>query len=94
MQRSGAPHVLQRRQGTCPIPVGDKTRRTQKRSQGRILAGVGNEAVCDCRDMFALWLLPLRARERAVCDSPQDCKEARGLRGRRAGGLAGKEEVP
>lgn len=54
LQRSGAPHVLQRRQGTCPIPVGDKTRRNQKRSQGRTLAGVGNEAVCDCRDVCTL----------------------------------------
>lgn len=49
---------------------------------------------CVIAEMFALWVLPLRARERAVCDSPQDCKEARGLRGKRGGGLAGKEEVP
>lgn len=38
-------------------------------------------------------VLALRARNRAACDSVQDPKGAKELRGKRGGGLAGEKEV-
>ena len=40
-----------------------------------------------------MWLLALKASNKAACDSVQDPKGAKELRGKRGGGLAGEGEV-